>query len=348
MALKAKDIAQMLGVSTATVSLVLNNKPGVGEAKRQEIIEKIQELGCEYMLKDLPGGNGSIGFVVYKTIGSIIDESPFFTYIMERINKNILNSGYTLNFVYLDREMAKEELQAQIRAMNCKGLIIFGVEMTRQDLQAFVDTGIPFVVLDNSMRESDVDSVTINNAQGTSKALHYLYEMGHRRFGYLMSKERITSFEERYQAYVNTLSSLGVERLPEDVCIVEYKDSVIRGQVREFLAARKEPMPTAFFAENDYIACSALQGMKEAGYKIPQDFSIIGFDDRPICTMVNPNMTTICVPKDDFGIQSVNLLLSRINSSRQHSLKVELGTWLLVRGSVRRLEPEEGAAGSGT
>lgn len=78
MALRAKDIAEMLGVSTATVSLVLNNKPGVGEKRRQEIIQKIKEMDCGYMLKEQRINNGSIGFVVYKREGSIVDESPFF------------------------------------------------------------------------------------------------------------------------------------------------------------------------------------------------------------------------------------------------------------------------------
>ena len=99
MALKAKDIAKMTGVSAATVSLVLNNKPGVGARKRQEIINKIKELGCEHLLKDMPVVNGNIGFVVYKTIGRIIDESPFFTYILEGLNKSLKNYGYNLNFV---------------------------------------------------------------------------------------------------------------------------------------------------------------------------------------------------------------------------------------------------------
>ncbi len=99
MALRAKDIAEMLGVSTATVSLVLNNKPGVGDQKRQEIIEKIRELGCDYLLKDIPVTNGNIGFVVYKTIGKIVDESPFFNYILEGLNSSLTDYGYNLSFV---------------------------------------------------------------------------------------------------------------------------------------------------------------------------------------------------------------------------------------------------------
>ena len=116
MALRAKDIAEMLGVSTATVSLVLNNKPGVGEKRRQEIIQKIKEMDCGYMLKEQRINNGSIGFVVYKREGSIVDESPFFTYILEGINNRINHYGYTLNFLYINKTMPRTEQEHQIKS----------------------------------------------------------------------------------------------------------------------------------------------------------------------------------------------------------------------------------------
>ena len=144
MALRAKDIAEMLGVSTATVSLVLNNKPGVGEKRRQEIIQKIKEMDCGYMLKEQRINNGSIGFVVYKREGSIVDESPFFTYILEGINNRINHYGYTLNFLYINKTMPRTEQEHQIKSGGYKGLIIFAVEMYYDDLQLFKESQIPF------------------------------------------------------------------------------------------------------------------------------------------------------------------------------------------------------------
>ena len=156
MALRAKDIAEMLGVSTATVSLVLNNKPGVGEKRRQEIIQKIKEMDCGYMLKEQRINNGSIGFVVYKREGSIVDESPFFTYILEGINNRINHYGYTLNFLYINKTMPRTEQEHQIKSGGYKGLIIFAVEMYYDDLQLFKESQIPFAILDNSFQENDV------------------------------------------------------------------------------------------------------------------------------------------------------------------------------------------------
>lgn len=337
MNLKAKDIAQMLGVSTATISLVLNNKPGVGEQKRQEIIEKIRELGCDHLLKDVPVINGNIGFVVYKTVGRIIDESPFFTYILEGLNNSLSGYGYNLSFVYMNKDTDVEIQKTQLRTSDCKGFIIFGVEMKRDDLQVFVDSGLPFVVLDNSFQDSDVDSVAINNSQGISKVMQYCYEMGHRRIGYIRCRDRITSFEERYRAYKRWLGYLGLPFDESIVCDVDYSEQMVRRGIKEYLENINTP-PTVFVAENDFLACSALQGIQDFGYRVPEDISVIGFDDRPICQMMVPAVTTVNVPKDAFGASAVEMLMAKMKTARSYSLKTEIGTRLIERESVRKIK----------
>lgn len=336
MALRAKDIAEMLGVSTAAVSLVLNNKPGVGERKRREIINKIEELGCEYMLKDVPANNGHIGFVVFKREGRLVEESPFFNYILEGITGSISKYGYNMNFLYLNYDMPRESQEIQLKAAGCDGFIIFGVEMKREDLQVFIDTGLPFTVLDNSFMESDVDSVAINNVQGTSKAITHLYDMGHRNIGYICCNVRANSFEERFQTYVKTLEQLGLEVNEENIISADYSEREVRAAVRRYLKSHTV-IPTAFFGENDFLACSAMLEMQEMGYRVPEDISLIGFDDRPIAKMMTPKMTTINVPKDIFGPAAVNLFISRIKNKRENSLKIEIGTNLIVRDSVKKM-----------
>lgn len=337
MALRAKDVAEMLGVSTATVSLVLNNKPGVGEQKRQEIINKIRELGCDYLLKDIPVAKGNIGFVVYKTIGKIVDESPFFNYILEGLNSSLSEYGYNLSFVYMNRNTSFEVQELQLRSSDCRGFLIFGVEMQREDLQVFIDTGLPFVVLDNSFQDSDVDSVAINNFQGISKAMQYAYDMGHREIGYMRCRERITSFLERYQAYKNCMKRLGLKVKDEYVWDVDYSEQAIREETKKYLLESRE-IPTIFIAENDFIACNAVRGIQDQGYKVPEDISVIGFDDRPICQMVIPSLTTVNVPKNAFGSAAAELLMEKMQNPREYSMKTEIGTKLIVRKSVSKLE----------
>ena len=342
MALKAKDIAEMIGVSTATVSLVLNNKPGVGELRRQEIIRKIKELGCEYMLKENVMNSGSIGFVVYKRRGNIVNESPFFTCILEGINYSVSKYGYHLNFIYLDKKMSLEEQECLLGNAHCKGLIIFAVEMQYEDLAVFKESGLPFVVLDNSFQENDIDAVAINNTQGTSKALLHLYEMGHRDIGYLRSKVRINSFDERYMVYKNQLKRLGLAFNREYEVDVGYSENEVKQGILNYLKSNSKH-PTAFFAENDLIGCSAIHGIQEAGLSVPDDISVVGFDDRPISEVVKPGLTTINVPKNIFGPAAVDLLISKMEKAREQSIKIEVGTNLIIRESVKKLEnhPEE-------
>lgn len=338
MALRAKDIAEVLGVSTAAVSLTINNKPGVGEEKRQEILNKIRELGCEYLLKTEPlsQNKGLIGFVIYKKSGRIINESPFFNYILEGINTQLLKHGYLMNFIYVGSDMPDELLKSQLLSGDYEGFLIFGVEMEREDLQIFVDTGIPFTILDNSFRESDVDSVSINNSLGTFKAIQYLHQCGHKEIGYLRCRERIASFEERYLEYRLSMEKLELDIREEQIVDVDYSEAGISADINRYLDS-SPALPTAFFAENDFIACNAMLAFQARGYRFPEDLSMIGFDDRQICQMVTPKLTTVNVPKDLFGPSAVDLLVSRIETGRSQSLKMNIGTNLIIRESVRNL-----------
>lgn len=337
MALKAKDIAEMIGVSTATVSLVLNNKPGVSDKRRAEIIRKISELGCDYLLKDGIKDNGSIGFVVYKREGNIVNESPFFTYILEGITDKARKHGYALNFIYVNKDMTPDEQKNQIESAKCKGLILYATEMFHDDLQAFKESNIPFVILDNSFRENDVDAVAINNVQGTSKAVLHLCDMGHKRIGYIKSKVEINSFKERFRAFRHELTQQGLAFDERDMIEVGYSENEVKADTTRYVKARKS-MPTAFFAENDLIACNAVQAFKEAGLKVPEDVSVIGFDDRPVCTMIEPQLTTIEVPKHILGPQVVELLISKMEQGRDYTIKMDVGTKLVRRGSVKKIK----------
>ncbi len=338
MALRAKDLAEMLGVSTAAVSLVLNNKPGVGEKRRQEILEKVRELGCEYLLKEQapPVSKGCIGFVVYKKTGRIIDESPFFTYILEGLNQRVLSFGYDLKFIYVNGHDPLDTQRARLLFGGFAGFIIFGVEMQREDLQVFIDTGIPFSVLDNSFQESDVDSVAINNAQGVFKAIQYLYDMGHRRIGYIRCRVRISSFEERLLEYRLCMERFGLPVREDFILDAGYSEAEIRADIDAYLDGSPQ-MPTAFFAENDFLACHAMLRFQEHGIRFPEDLSMVGFDDRQICQMVQPKLTTVNVPKDIYGPSAVDLLISKLESGRKQSLKLEIGTNLILRDSVNKI-----------
>ncbi len=336
MGMRSKDLAKITGVSTSTISLVLNNKPGVSDNKRKEIIEKIKELNCEYLLKADVAFQENIGFVVFKRRGKIIDESPFFAYFLEGINSRVKQYGYNLTFIYMNKDMSVKEQEQQIQASGCKGMIIFAVEMIYEDLQAFKKSKLPFVILDNSFQINDVDAVAINNVQGIYKAVQYLVQLGHTKIGYIKSKVPINSFIERYNAFLMSLEKFNLPFNPEYVAEIGYSN-VEMGQDMDFYLNNAKNLPTAFISDNDFLACGVMRSIIEKGYKIPDDISIIGFDDRPICSMVEPKMTTMAVPKNAFANNVVDLLIDKLNNRRNYTLKIEVGTSLLIRESVRSI-----------
>ena len=336
---KAKDIAELLQVSTATVSLVLNGRPGVSFDTRQMILNKIQELGCTYLLKDnytlcSSADLKPIGFVVYKRCEKIINESPFYTYILEEINQAALSKGYSLNFVYINRNMTDVEKLQQISQMPYAGLIIFAVEMFFDDLPFFIDSGLPFICFDNSFPEHEIDSVSINNVQGIHRAFEYLIGCGHTKIGYIKSKVAITSFIDRYAQYRRDLENHNLPFQQNYVIEVDYSELDGKKDVAQYLNTCDD-LPTAFLADNDLLACYAMSAIKEKGFKIPDDISIIGFDNRPVSTVISPALTTVNIPLELFGPKIVEILVDKIETRRTRSIQVEIGTNIVERNSVK-------------
>lgn len=146
---KAKDIAKEVGVSAAAVSLVLNNKPGVGKKKRKEIIDKIIELKCEYLLEDAnidpPNNIDDVGFIIYKRMGKIIDEFPMFNYMSESIANELEKFDCKMNIVYVEKNDLLAEHSASLENLHCKGYIIYGVEMYAEDARLFERLDAPCV-----------------------------------------------------------------------------------------------------------------------------------------------------------------------------------------------------------
>lgn len=334
--MRAKEIAKMLGVSTSTVSLVINNKPGVSEAKRREIVDKIRELGCEYLLRGDRQDRENIGFVIYKRKGNIVDESPFFTYFLEGVTAQLMSWNYNLTILYMSSTMSRAEQAQILNGSKCVGFIVFAVEMIYDDMQVFKDSRFPFVMLDNSFLVNDVDTVAINNASGVRTALNHLMQRGHRRIGYIRSKVMINSFEDRFTAYRSILAYRNLEYRECDVVCVGYSDIEARQDMRAYIESTKD-LPTAFLSDNDLIACGAMKGILDAGLRVPDDISVVGFDDRPIAATAEPPLTTMMVPKDVFGNNCVDMLVQKIKVPRDYALKMDIGTILVERSSVKSI-----------
>lgn len=218
------------------------------------------------------------------------------------------------------------------------GLILLATEMYPEDLALFGGNGVPVVLLDSYFRNSNFDSVVIGNTDAAYKATSHLIENGHVDIGYLHSSIHINNFYYRRHGYLDALHEHGLntdERL--QVCL----EPTMEGSYRDMKAVLENSnvdMPTAFFADNDIIAFGAMRALKEKGIKIPNDISIVGFDDMPFCEITSPRLTTIKVFKQEMGSIAVKRLMQKMSGNEHVIQTVEISTELVIRESVKMQE----------
>ena len=340
-----REAAKILGISPASLSLILNNKPGISQEMRERVLGKIDELGMNDLCKRVRGSTtaskkqGNIGFMIYKKANELLEINPFFLLIVENMEAKAKSFGYDLSITIFQ---ANEPLKPQIEkanAMNVGGFIIFATEMEADDLDVVKNIKKPLVMLDNDFSVSDVSCVSINNRMGTYKAIEYLASLGHKEVGYLKCRQRISSFRERHAGYKQAANELNLKWDERNTFVLPYTEEESYRVFLKELDAGRIP-PSALISDDDSCAFGAIRALKERGYRVPEDVSVIGYGDRPVCMLSQPKLTTINIPKNSFGVEAVSVLLKKINGNSdgdpltQRSRKVRIGTYLIVRDSA--------------
>ncbi|MCI8632049.1 MAG: LacI family transcriptional regulator [Lachnospiraceae bacterium] len=335
--IRAKELAARLGVSPATISLVLNDKPGICEETRQELRRKICEMGYGYMLKNPQGSEavheagGAIAFVIYPVCKECSDIFSFYAAVMEGASAYLQEQGYEMLIFHVKPECGCS-LEKCLADKNVKGLIVQKPCLESIDLQELKAMEKPFVMLDTYYMDEEVNSVSVNNEQGVYKLIRHLQEQGHERIGYISCSAQRASFCERKGYYHMILAQLGLPQQPQWCLEVSDAEGIHR-------LLQSENAPTAFLTDNDMVAWKAIQQLQASGHTVPQQIAVVGFEDREIAAMVNPPLTTIRVPDMALGRHAAQLLLSTIqesDSKAEECIKMELGVELVVRDSTRR------------
>ena len=334
MGIRVKDLAEMLGVSPATVSLALNNKAGISQATRQRVFDKLNELGYSDRIPAPAAADPlNIRLVIYKKHGIVVSDTHFFSQVIEGINIETRRHGYNLLVTYISGQDNKEEQYRLACLPPCNGVILLATEMEEEDLAPFLGIELPIVLLDSYFERTDADCIVINNVQGASEAVHHLLELGHRSIGYLHSSIHINNFRERREGMEKALQSHGLKLPEEMVFSVEPSIEGAREGMMKYLS-QPVKLPTALFADNDLIAIGAARAIREAGLRIPKDISLIGFDDMPVAEIMEPPLSTIYVPKQRLGMLAVQRLIRCMNGETEEVVKVEVKTRLVSRKST--------------
>ena len=327
-----KQISDITGFSAATVSNALNQKKGVNQKTADEIFRVAREIG--YLDTSTIS---KIRLVIYKKNGLVIDDTPFFSLLISGIEQECRASGFEMAMGNLDaRQPDYAEQARQIINEAGTAIILLGTELSPEDLKLYKTAQCPVLLLDYWSFDMDFNGVIINNADSVRMAINYLYNRGHRKIGYLKGKFRILGFEQRQSGYHSALREHGSEYLPEFT--VEL-NTTMNGAYKDMLEylEQKPALPTAFFADNDVIALGAMKALQEKGYKIPEDVSVIGFDDLPFCEISSPRLTSLRVPKQEMGRLAVRKMLDMIKEEDNVRTKIQVCTEFIERDSVKNM-----------
>jgi len=330
------EIARELNVSPSTVSRALNNHPAISSATREAVIELARKLNYQPNLLAL-----NLLRKKTNTIGVIVPEitSYFFSSVINGI-QDLLNP-LGVNMIIGQSNESYEEEKSIIRSftsIRVDGFLISPSSETNNfdHLQSLMDNNIPLVIFDRDCEEIEVDKVFVDEYNGAYQAVEYLIKTGCKRIAHIAGSSTLSTARHRLKAYKNALTANNIPVKEE--YIVESNGFMPEHGIeptRKLLDLHVPP--DAIFAVNDGIAIGAMFVIKNAGLVIPDQISIIGFDDDPHSAYFRPSLSTVWQPTYELGMLSARLLMKRVNSDNLSTkIRVEkLFPELIVRGSSR-------------
>jgi DNA-binding LacI/PurR family transcriptional regulator len=324
-----KDVARRAGVSVTTVSRVLNNHPYVADDLRERVLRAIAELGYQpsRVARRLRAPDSQLVGVIFSDIAN-----PFYIDVLRGIEHVLSQQGMSVLIGNASADQARED--AFIRLMQTEDVAGLIVAPTREDSPAIAEAahkGLPMVVIDRHMTNIEIDTVLVDNFNGTLAAIQHLIALGHQRIGVVSGPLHLNSGRERYAGYLQAMSDAGLAVESGLTRFGDYRQSSGYQLAHELL--RLPDPPTALFVANNQMTIGALNAIHESGCQIPDDIAVIGFDDLDWAVSLNPPLTTIAQPTFDIGKHAADLLLVRIADPARPARTVMLNTQLIVRES---------------
>ncbi|NMB47068.1 MAG: LacI family transcriptional regulator [Firmicutes bacterium] len=326
-----RDVAQRAGLSVATVSAVLNNKPGVSDRSEQKVRKAIKELNYRPNRVARALSRNSTN-----TVGMLVPsvDNPFFPQVV----KSVEDVFFENRFVTLigNTEGKTERALYYIKSMLsgwAEGLIItLTWEMTQPEvLDHLQGAGVPVVGLAGARIIPDFDAVVPDDPRGAFDAINYLIGLGHRHIGFIGVQDS-ESTALRLQGYSQALKEAGLPVLDELIMLGRSYEQA-DGYILAKALLRRVPRPTAFFCYNDVIALGAIAALHEENIRIPEEISVLGFDDTA-GSYCYPQLTSVALPKTEMGFLAASLLLDRIKGKDTPPEVITVKPRLVIRDST--------------
>ena len=326
MEISIKDIARSAGVSPSTVSRALSDHPRISDETKEHIHRLAKEMGYTPSLLArslVTRDTATIGMVITLTA------DPFLTHLVTSIEEVAQERGYSvfMGSSYLDPDRELEVVSA-FHGRRASGIIVVGSQIDTGYLKLRDRFSLP-IVLTNC--RTYPYSVSTDNVTGARRATEHLVQLGHRRVAYIANRRSCRSNFDRLASYQQVLAA---HRIPVDGDLIVESDGTLRGGniAAQILLSQGQP-PTAVFCFNDMTAIGVLSGLQQAEIRVPEEMSVVGFDDVELAMYCYPSLTTVRQPTDVMGQRLIHMLLALIQGQEGVEPEV-LPAELVIREST--------------
>jgi len=331
-----KDVALQAGVSVTTVSHVVNGTRFVSETARQRVEEAVRELGY------VPSAVArSLKHNTTRTFGMVIpnNSNPYFAEIIRGVEDRCFAAGY--NVILCNSNDDPQRQAAYLRVLAEKRIdgLVFVASGSDAVVRATLgDIRIPLVLLDREVAGMpNCDLVEVNHTVGGELATRHLLDLGHPRVACISGPPGLSPSSQRRAGWKQALEDAQVERKETDLARGDF--TARGGYLAMQVLLKRKPRPTAVFVCNDLMAFGALTAAREAGVAVPEQLSIVGFDDIDLAAFSAPPLTTVAQPKLQIGTLAAELLLERVDAGRSEGRRAILDPELKIRGSTAAYQP---------
>jgi LacI family transcriptional regulator len=332
------EVAAEAGVSFGTVSRVINNDPHVKAETRERVQITMQQLNyvANRQARGLAGGKSNIIGVLAPDLGT-----GYIGEITHGIDAELADTNFDLMLFTTHRTAAKEASYVANLAQNTvDGLLLVLPRNPVDYMGTLTSRKFPFVLIDHQGTGKDCAAVGATNWQGAFNATEYMINLGHKRIGFITGSLDLGAAVDRMEGFKTALRTHHILLDPELI----YEGSF--DQLDGYIGANKflnlPVPPTLIFASNDVMAMAAMDAVREKGLRVPEDISILGFDDIPQASMVRPALTTVRQPLKQMGRVATQMLLEILKDPEEKMARIELPTELIIRDSTAKPKDRPG------
>jgi len=325
-----RDIAKIAGVSSATVSRVINGSNIVRPATAERVRRVIDEL------KFIPNGSATtLKYGRSGTYGLIIPDitNPFFPEFIQSFEGILAASNH--NMLMATAGSHPPGIQKTIHRMlvrQVEGIALLASEIETEPIEAMINNRVPLVTMDRRVVGKGLSDVSVDSSGGMKQAVEHLHGLRHRKIAYIGGSSGPTISDHRLRSFLNAMQGIGLVPDAQFLRVGNYRISGGESAMTELLELKNQP--TAIIAANDLTAIGALRVIRKKGLTVPGNFSIIGFDDIELSDIVFPPLTTLRLPRQELARKFVDALESFVPDPHRIGKQYKIGTTLVVRSST--------------